>query len=692
MAVELLLEIGTEEIPSGYLENGLRELKRLTQTCLKENRIKVKGELNTFGTPRRMILIGKGLSETQEDLVKEVTGPPKKVAFDKDNKPTKAAVGFAKRQGVSVDDLRYVETAKGEYLYIKQEIPGRSTGDILAEVLPQLIADIPWPKSMRWGIVDFPFVRPVHWVVALLNGNVIPFEVAGIVSGNTTRGHRFMAPQEIEVSNVHDYLKKMEKGLVLIDQLERESLIEKMAGKAAETVGGKPAEDHELLRTVANLTEYPSAVCGSFDRAFLSLPDSVLITPMKEHQKYFPVYDGKGQLLPNFVAVNNTLTRDESLVRRGHERVLHARLSDADFFFKEDRKRSLEDRLDDLKGVIYQADLGTSYAKVRRFTRLAEYLANGVLPDKLDDIRVAASLCKCDLVTQMVTEFTSLQGVVGKEYARMEGYPEEICLAIYEHYLPLKAEGQVPMSKIGAVIGLADRIDTITGCFAVGLEPSGSADPFALRRHALAIIRIIESMEWSVSLSESIVEALSILQEEIEFERDGVQTGVLNFFRERYKQMMLRTGYQSDLIEAVMSVDFDQIDRLRPRIDQLKRFCTESSEFQPLALTFKRVANILKKQEEQFEVDTALFTEVCESNLWDTYLALKNDIYQSLKMWDYFEALNLMARLRKPVDDFFGGVEVLTRDNKRLRENRIGVLQQLNSLFLSVADFSKISI
>ena len=692
MVAELLLEIGTEEIPAGYLEGGLRGLMRLTETCLSENRIGLTGGLVTYGTPRRLVLLGKGISEMQSDLVKEITGPPKSVAYDKKGKPTKAAHGFAQKQGVPVEELQSIETPKGEYLYVKRQIPGRKTVEIFAEALPKLIADIVWPKSMRWGSIGFPFVRPIHWVLCLFNGEVIPFEVAGVSSGRTTRGHRFMRPEAIEVSNVQDYFTGMSQAFVVIDQQERERVVERIAREVAEKAGGKPIEDPELVSTVANLVEYPSAVCGSFDEMFLDLPDIVLITAMKEHQKYFAVYDEKDRLMPNFVAVNNTVARDESVVQRGHERVLRARLSDADFFLKEDRKRPLLDRLEGLRQVVYQADLGTSYSKVQRFTKLAVYLAGTFLPDEADNVRLVASLCKCDLITQMVNEFPSLQGVMGKEYARLEGYSDEVCSGIYEHYLPLRAGGQLPISKIGAVVGMADRMDTIAGCFVVGLEPSGSADPFALRRHALAIIRIVEDMGWDLSLKGFIEQALLFLKEEVEFDNARVLSKVMAFVRERYKNMMLRSGYESDLIEAIISVGFDRIKQLRPKIDQLKKFSSESKEFHQLALTFKRVSNILKQQDKPFETDPALFREDCERALYETFQALKDDVYRSLEREEYLDALSLMVKLRKPVDDFFDGVEVLTKDDQDLRENRVGLLQQIADLMLLIADFSKFSI
>ncbi|MGD9031011.1 MAG: glycine--tRNA ligase subunit beta [Desulfobacteraceae bacterium] len=692
MASDLLIEIGTEEIPSDYFESALKEMGRLAETYLKENRIEIGTELEVCATPRRLVLIGKAIADKQEDVSKEITGPPKKAAFDEKGNPTKAAFGFAEKQGVSVEELQFLKTPKGEYVFVKRTIPGRTTREILSEVLPRLISDIPWPKSMRWGELDFPFVRPIHWVLALFGGEVICFEVAGVKSGNKTRGHRFMAPQTMEVADLQDYLRKMKESSVIIDHEAREKEVKKIVMSAAKTVSGTPAMDPELLSIVTNMVEFPSAVCGSFEKEFLNIPEPVLITAMKKHQRYFAVRDSEGQLMPNFVAVNNTVARDESVVQKGHERVLRARLSDADFFFKEDRKRPLKSRLEDLKEVIYQAKLGTSFAKVQRFTQLTEYLVEQILPEKMDDVRLAAALCKCDLVTEMVMEFPTLQGIMGKEYALLDGHPGEVCLAVYEHYLPARASDELPTSPIGAIVGLGDRMDTVSGFFAIEMEPTGAADPFALRRHALAIIRILEKMQWNISLEEFIAKSLSILREEIEFDKDLVSNKVLGFFRERYKNMMLRSGYESDLIDAIISVNFDQINQLRSRIDQLKKFMTESEEFESLALTFKRVTNILRNQDESFPVDANLFRESCESKLWETYQALEDDIRVTVEREDYFEALNLMVRLRKPVDDLFDGVEILTKEDTQLRDNRVGMLQTLARLFLSLADFSKFSI
>ncbi len=691
MTGELLLEIGTEEIPSDYLENGLRDLKRLVESHLGDERIVVGEGLEVYGTPRRLVLIGRAVADKQEDMVQEVTGPPKRAAFDGEGNPTKAAIGFAEKQGISVDAFKFVETPRGEYVSVKQEIPGRPTIHVLSELIPGLVKSLPWPKSMRWGDVGFSFVRPIHWVLALLDGQVIPFEVGGVRSGNITRGHRFMGPKTLEINGLEDYLRKMKKGSVIIDMKEREKEVKSSVVRAAETVSGTPTMDPELLSTVTNLVEFPSAVCGEFDRTFLNLPEPVLITAMKKHQKYFALRDSVGQLLPNFVAVNNTLTRDEAVVCKGHERVLAARLSDADFFFKEDRKRPLEDRLEDLKEVIYQARLGTSYAKIQRCVRLAEYLAEQILPRKIDDVRRVARLCKCDLVTEMVGEFPVLQGVMGGEYARLDGYPEEVCLAIHEHYLPVRAGDKLPTSPVGCIVGIADRMDTISGFFAIGLEPTGAADPFAIRRHALAIIRILEEMQWDISLKEFVVTSLTNLHQEVEFDEDSVAQKVSGFFRERYKSMALRFGYESDLIDAVLCANFDRIHQLRSRIDQLRRFVTESEEFESLALTFKRITNILKKQDKSLAVNISLLREPCERRLWEAYEALKSDIHRLSGQKAYFEALNLIVRLRQPVDELFDGVAILAED-AQLRDNRVAMLQDLARLFLSLADFSRFSI
>jgi glycyl-tRNA synthetase beta chain len=688
---ELLLEIGTEEIPSDYIENGLKELKRLAELYLKDNRIEIEGDLHTYGTPRRLVLVGEAIADTQEDAIQEITGPPQKAAFDEEGNHTKAAFGFAKKQGVSVNELQLQETPKGVYLYIKRIMPGKPTTTILSEVLPKLITNIPWPKSMRWGSEEFSFVRPIHWILALFNGNNIPFEVAGISSGMQTRGHRFMAPQSMKVKDLEDYLQKMNESSIIIDQKERKDRVEKAVITAAKTSSGLPMIDPELLFTVTNMVEFPSAICGGFDKAFLALPDPVLITAMKEHQRYFSVRDQEGNLMPNFVAVNNTIARNESIVRKGHERVLQARLADADFFFKEDRKKNLLDRLEDLKTVIYQAELGTSFDKVQRFTRLAEYLAEQIIPENIDDVRLVAKLCKCDLVTEMVMEFPSLQGVMGKEYARLDGYPEDICSAILDHYLPIQAESQLPESLIGAIVGIADRMDTIVGFFSMGREPDGTADPYALRRQALAIIRIVRDKKIAISFHDFIHKSASILNETISFDQKKVKNSVNNFIKNRFKNLLLGQEITQDFIEAVISIDFNYLHQVEKKIHALQKFRHSSKDFETLAIAFKRIINIGKGFEGTYSVNPDLFEHKSEEGLWKTFQLVKDEVKREIDGENYLEALNAMSKIIKSVDEFFSEVMVMAED-ARIKENRLGILKNLQEFFLQVADFSKFSI
>ena len=688
---ELLLEIGTEEIPSEYLEQGLQELRQLAESYLRDNRIEMKEGLATFGTPRRLVLVGRAIADKQEDTVQEMTGPSKKAAFDEQGNPAKAAFGFAKKQGISVDELQIIETPKGEYLYVKRTMPGRHTREILSETLPELIASIPWPKSMRWGHGTFSFVRPIHWVLALYNSEVIPFEVAGVRSGDKTRGHRFMAPHTMKIHGLQDYLEKMKKSSVIIDQTEREGEVEKAAVVAAKTVSGTILKDPKLLSTVANMVEFPSAVCGSFDEEFLDLPDPVLITPMKKHQRYFSICDQDGRLMPHFVAVNNTIARDESVVRKGHERVLRARLADADFFFKEDRKRPLEDRLEDLKTVIYQAQLGTSFAKVQRFTTLAQYLAEQIAPEKIHEVRLAARLCKCDLVTDMVMEFPSLQGVMGETYARLDGHPEDVCRAISDHYLPSQADSNLPESLIGSIVGMADRMDTIVGFFAIGLEPTGTADPYALRRQTLAIIRMIRDKKITLSIPDFVSRAASILSETLTFDSGKVIDKVLGFIKDRLKNILLSEGITHDFIDAVVATDFNFLHQVEKRIEAVQRFRGHSSVFEPLGTAFKRIANMVRGFERTHKVIPELFESKSEEVLWGTFQEVRDKAKREIDEENYFEALNEMATLAPVIDELFSHVMVMAEDSK-IRENRLELLSQLQDVFLQVADLSKLSV
>lgn len=688
---DLLVEIGTEEIPSDYLEPGIRSLCNIAKEAFAENRLRIDGEIVGYGTPRRLVLIAREMHDMQEDMVVSITGPPYSVAFDDEGNPTRAAIGFAKKQGVSVDELDFKDTDKGRYVSVNKRIPGRPAIEILSSILPDVISRIPWPKSMRWGIQNFNFVRPIHWILALFNGDVVSFDIAGVKSGNITKGHRFMAPEPIEVKDVEDYLEKIRAARVILDSMERREMIRDAILNKGKEISGIPIIDEELIDTVSNMVEYPHPICGEFDKRFLNLPEQVLITLMKEHQKYFALREMEGALMPRFIAINNTIPRDDNLVRKGHERVLKARLEDAEFFFKEDRKRPLIERLEDLKGVIYHAELGTSYQKVMRFLRLAEFICSRISPELMEDIRLIARLSKCDLVTEMVMEFPSLQGVMGSVYARLEGYSENICTGIYEHYMPFRAGDRLPSSDYGAIVGVADRIDTICCFFSIGLEPTGTSDPFALRRHALAVLRILEERKWDITLIDIIDRAIGIVSEDIEFEEQQVKEKIITFFRERFKNMLSAEDYPNDIIESVISARFDFIHELRPRIVQLKEFMKDRDEFEGLVLTFKRVNNIIKKQIQDFEVKEELFKDSSERDLWEHLRSVKNSISEYQKTQDYYAIYKELSTLKKPVDQLFESVEIMTSDRK-IMENRIGLLQKISGLFLRFSDLSKFSI
>ncbi len=688
---DLILEIGTEEIPSDYLDNGLKELERISGQYLEENRINFSEDIVTYGTPRRLILSIKGLSPMQGNLEREVIGPPKNIAYDENGGPTKVAIGFAKKNNVSVSQLVSVKTKKGEYVAINSVIEGKPVAEVLSAILPEIIRSIPWPKSMRWGDVGFLFVRPIHWIMAMLDEEVVPFELAGIISENITYGHRFMSSGPLKVKNANDYFKLIRKANVIIKFEERKEIIAKDVESSCASVSGFLLNDDELLSTVTNMVEYPYTSLGRYDHRFLELPEDVLITAMRKHQKYFSVVDEKRNLMPYFVAVNNTKPKSDSLVSHGHERVLNARLSDAKFFFQEDRKRSLSDRFEELKSVIFHQKLGTLYDKVARFTRLAEYLTETIGSENIENVKQACKLCKCDLVTLMVSEFPSLQGTMGEIYAKLDGNPKEVCLAISDHYLPVQAESNLPESLIGLIVGLADRMDTIIACFAAGLEPTGTADPYALRRKSLAIIRLIRVKKIKISIRHFIEISSSILNETINFDAKEINEKVFNFIRDRFKYMLSNEGIPLDYIDAVISEDFSFLHQIDKKIDALRQFRNSSKNFESLVLSFKRIINILKGFDNAFVVKPALFENNSEKDLWNAFISSKESADHEITMENYLKALNTIARLAEPIDNFFNEVMVMAED-ENVKTNRLSMLREISSLFIKVADFSKFTV
>ncbi len=492
MSAQLLLEIGTEELPAGFVPQALQDLERLLTEELRQTRIDF-GSVQTFATPRRLTIAVADVARLQQRQELEITGPPARIAYDQEGRPTKAAEGFARTNGVEVADLTTVETPKGSYLQIAKVIEGGESRSQLEEILPRVIGRIPFKKSMRWKDLEVRFARPMHWIVALYDGQIVPFSFGELHSGERSRGHRFMAPEAFAVADLDDYLVKLEQHQVVPDVGKRRQLIATQIEQLAAQVGGQANADEELLDEVTFLVESPQALLGRIEEQFLQLPAELLITSMREHQRDFTLLDKEGELLPYFISIANTHARDSQVVVAGNERVLKARLADAMFFWKEDQKKLLETRLEPLKKVVYQAKLGTSFEKIERFTQLAVALAQQFAPATVELTRRAATLAKCDLETGMVYEFPELQGVMGREYALLEGEDERVARAIYEHYLPLQAGGALPTDDIGAFVSLADKIDTICGCFSVGLIPTGTADPYALRRNAIGLLAIIRN-------------------------------------------------------------------------------------------------------------------------------------------------------------------------------------------------------
>ena len=605
---ELLLEIGTEEIPAGFVPQALIDLESLARKELEVNRIDFEG-VKTLGTPRRLILAVESVSEKQRDVEEKKLGPSKQAAFDAEGKPTKAAIGFAKSQSVPVESLELIETEKGTYVGAVKKEPGKPTLQLLSSILPKLILSIPFQKSMKWADVPIRFVRPIHWILALFGGAVISFDVGNVRSGNMTYGHRFMDPDPISVSDFHSYLQKTRESFIIVDPVERKKRIEEMMVSVAAPVSGKVLKDEELLDEVNFLVEYPVALCGDFDREFLSLPREVVIHSMKEHQRYFPVVDDHGRLLPHFVFVSNIAARDSKVVVKGNERVLKARLSDAAYFFHDDLKIPLEKRVEELKKVVFQTKLGTSYEKVMRFRQLALFICERIDPKLQELVEKASFLCKADLVTGMVGEFPKLQGIVGREYARLSGEKPEVAEAIYEHYLPGFAGDRLPSSPVGDIVSMADRLDTIVGCFGVGLVPTGTADPFGLRRHALGIIRIILEKEYPLSLVGLIEESGNLLKEKMDRSFSEVRQEVLDFFRVRYQNFLLDKGYPFDVIETAISTSFDELLDVQHRIDALRE-AKEWQDFQSIVIGFKRAMNILKGASYKKEINISLLYRI----------------------------------------------------------------------------------
>jgi glycyl-tRNA synthetase beta chain len=687
MAKELFLEIGTEEIPAGFLPKAMLDMEALIRKEFEAARIDF-GTVRTFATPRRLALAVAGVAEQQPTLHTKAMGPAKQHAFDAAGNPTKAAEGFARGQGMAVSELKIVATDKGEYVCAEKEEAGRPTNDLLRDILPRLINGISFRKSMRWKDLDVRFARPVHWIVALYGGEVVPLTFGELASGDLSQGHRFMAPQTFTVAGCDDWLAKCREHFVMADPAERKTTIRRQVEETALAAGGRVSMDEALLDEVTFLVEDPTPLCGTFEERFLELPRELLVTTMRKNQRYFTVEGNDGRLLNKFITVANTRPADPAVVVKGNGRVIRARFSDAMFFWEEDRKAKLETRLDALKNVIYQAKLGTSFEKVERFAVLAKGLATHFEPAAVELTVRAAKLAKCDLETKMVYEFPELQGIMGREYARLEGENPRVVQAIFEHYLPVEAGGLLPQDNVGAFVSLADKIDTICGCFGVGLIPTGSADPYALRRSAIGILNILLERGYRQSIPELVERSLELLAAKLTRPRDQVQGEVVEFIRLRLVNMLTQRGFPADVVEAVLAARFDDPLDAVARVEALAALKTQAG-FEPLAVAFKRVGNIIKGGIDT-PLNAGLFEADCERTLAAATAQAKAAVNTAVAGGDYAAALQAIAALRVPVDSFFEGVMVMS-DKTDVRNNRLALLTEVGRLFEGIADFAKIS-
>ena len=680
MSKDLLLEIGTEEVPAHVMPHLLADLKRLAGDMLAARRIAYES-LRTIGTPRRSALLVTGLAERQEDVSTETRGPSVAIAFDAEGNPTKAGAGFARGQGIEPSAL----IQRDGYVYAAVHEKGAETAQLLTEMLPELIRAIPLPNSMRWGDLDFRFIRPIRWLVALYGTDVVPFTLANVTSGNTSRGHRTLAPQDFVIASPADYEAACEKAYIIVDPERRRAMICEQIVAVAQECGGTAEITPDLLEEVLYLVEYPTALSGAFEEKYLALPAETVITPMRDHQRYFPVKAADGSLLPVFITVRNGGKEHLDVVAHGNERVLRARLADAQFFFDEDRKKSLAEHREKLRTVVFQQGLGSMYEKTERLMELVTAIVEDLAPDAAayeamePDARRAAELSKADLVTGMVTEFTELQGIMGREYALLDGEKPEVARAIDEQYMPRFAGDELPQSDLGFALSVADKVDNIVGTFSQGRIPTGSQDPFALRRQALGLVLMLIERESGLLLGDLVEEACDLYDLDMAL-CQKMQVYVADFIRLRLKNVLTERGVRYDVQEAVLT-DVDCVADVPVRAAYVERLLA-SDGADALVQSFVRVGNIARAAETG-NVDAALFAAQEEGELLSAY---ENAVTARAEGADPLAAEQALA---KAIDAFFDAVMVMDKD-ERVRANRLALLKAIDNYLLQTANYSKI--
>jgi len=682
-----LLEIFHEEIPSSFIDPVCTYLKESTMKQLGVNNLSYK-DIQVKTTPRRLSLYITELDDIQRSIDETITGPPAKIAFNSDNSLSDIGNKFVVSKGIDLKTVKKITTDKGEYLEGKRTVGGVKTDKILQSFIPTLIKDIPFAKSMKWGSGDYKFARPIHTILSIYNSAILPIEIANIAASNKTAGHRFLAPNSFEVKNYDDYISKLENSYVILDNSKRRDIIEKGLLEIASNENYDLNNYDDLLDIVTNLVEYPSPILASFDKAFLTLPKELLITTMKVNQRFFPLFDKSGNIANYFIGVSNMLTNDPSIIRSGYERVLAARLNDALFFYNNDLSVKLLDRLDKLKNVTYHDKLGSIYAKVERFTIVAKYLAEKLAPDKLADIETICKIAKTDLLSDMVYEFPDLQGIMGSYYASHEGYADNISTAIREHYEPKSASDNLPASLEGKIVSIADKIDTIVGIFAIGMQPTGNTDPYALRRSAIGILNIILDANLDIDLSDLIAIASKNFELLLSKDMTATKSDILTFIMDRYKNILVSSQTISpEIFDSVISNGHSNPIKIRD-LTRLLYEIKDTDNFQIIVASFKRINNILKRSKHTLNsYDINLLQQVDEKALISAIATQK--IESLMAQEDYKTALAELLLFAPLINNFFDNVMVMD-DDENIRNSRLGLIGKLKTIFLSVTDFDRI--
>ena len=681
----LLLEIGTEEIPARFLQAALPDMKNNVVRVFDEYRIGYN-DINVFATPRRIAMIANGLASTQKDITKEVFGPSKKVAYDENGNPTKAATGFANSLGIKASDLRTKQKGKGEYIVAVIEEKGVDTRKVLPEVLKKMILSLHFPKSMRWGDGNLLFVRPIRWILAMAGQETVTIEIDGIKSSNMTRGHRFLSPASFQIKEISSYVNLLENNSVIIDQEKRKSIIRKGITGLFENSDMQPVFDEELLDHVNFIVEFPVPVLCSFDEDYLQLPAELLITVMKGHQKYFAVKDSSGNLANNFIVISNTKQENSETVMIGAERVIKARFDDARFYFSEDKGIPLIDRVDALKQVTFHDELGSLLGKTERVISVAAFLSERLSPSVKDKVVRAARLSKADLITGVVREFPELQGIMGKYYALHNGEDAEVAMAIQEQYLPQNFGGTLPQTDTGAILSLSDKIDNVASFFSIGLIPTGSEDPFALRRQAMGIASIMLDRGYSITLGEIFDNALRNLPD-IKSPEDTLRN-ITVFMEQRIEFILSSMGCSQDLIKSVLSLSsIHPLKTVKARIEAVDKFRSEKI-FADFLLAVKRVNNIIPKTPLP-PVRSDLLVQEEEKSLYESLLRLKIECDPFLEKENFYDGLKIFSGITVPINDFFDKVLVMDK-NEEVKTNRLSLLRDIWTNASFIADFSKL--